>query len=109
MATVNDILLRVRRKIGDMQKIKISDPELIQSLNEAIDTVSMELISSSEPLMIKTLTISGNNKVKRPVSFIKFVGQYPLKGIVDFLISHLNVELLGFLDHQFFVDQFVNY
>lgn len=106
MTTVNDILLRVRRKIDDMQKIKISDTELIQSLNEAIDSVSMELISSLEPLMIRSLTVSGSNKVSRPANFIKFVGQYPLKYINDstgaVFLQHLDSEFYGTLNARYY-------
>ena len=34
MATVNDIAIRVRRGIDDMQKVNYSDPEIIERIND---------------------------------------------------------------------------
>ena len=61
MATVNEVLIRVRRKIGDMQKLRFSDPELIEALNDAIDAISGELIAANEPEMIKSFTLSSQS------------------------------------------------
>lgn len=105
MATVNDILVRVRRKIGDMQKLKFSDEELIGTLNDSIDALSGELIVGLEPEMIKSLTINGQVSVTRPIDFVRFVGQYPIQfvtnsGVVS--LKHLDPEFVSTLDVRYF-------
>lgn len=94
MATVNDILIRVRRNILDMQKIKFQDSDLIDACNDAIEMVSLNLIEASDPEMIKTITMG--SQVNRPADFIKFIGNHPVYTVVDnsgnVLFKHLDDE-----------------
>ena len=109
MATVNDILMRVRRKIDDMQKIKVSDPELIQTLNDSIDFVSNELIAALDPEMIKTFTLTAQNTVVKPNEYVKFAGQYPVKftsdinGVTQF--KHLDPEFYNVIEVRYFASR----
>ena len=106
MATVNDLLIRARRRLGDMQKLKLSDPELIDALNDAIDALSGKLILEKEPEMIKTLTLTNTTAVARPSEFIAFVGQYPVQFITDaqgaVTIKHLDSAFSGTLEVRYF-------
>lgn len=76
--TTNDLLIQVRQRLGDMQKISLSDEELIMSLNVAIDRLSEELAADANPEMIKTFDVVGNTKTARPNDFISLCGQFPL-------------------------------
>ena len=109
MATVNDILMRVRRKIDDMQKIKVSDPELIQALNDSIDFVSNELIAALDPEMIKTFTLTAQNTVVKPNEYVKFAGQYPVKFTSDInsvtQFKHLDPEFYNVIEVRYFASR----
>ena len=76
--TVNQLLIKVRQKLNDMSKLKYSDEELIYFLNNAIDTVSLELADSKTPEFVKEFQLSAGEEVERPDDFIEFVGQYPI-------------------------------
>lgn len=76
--TVNQLLIKVRQKLNDMSKLKYSDEELIYCLNNAIDTVSLELADNKTPEFIKEFEISAGEEVERPDDFIEFIGQYPI-------------------------------
>ena len=106
MATVNDILIRVRRKLGDMQKLKVSDEELIIALNEAIDALSGKLSIDNEAELIKTITLENTTPVIRPNDFIRFVGQYPVQFGVDtsgnVTLQHLDNTFSGTLNVRYF-------
>ena len=51
--TTNDLLILVRQRLGDMQKLSLSDEELIMSLNVAIDRLSEELAQRWQPRVSK--------------------------------------------------------
>jgi len=91
-ATVNDVLIRVRRKVGDMQKIKYSDSDLIDVVNDSIEMLSMELIDQEEPDMIQSFTLSGTTAYPRPDNFVKFVGNYPVWDNTATTFKHLDSE-----------------
>lgn len=76
--TVNQLLIKVRQKLNDMGKLKYSDEELIYCLNNAIDTVSLELADNKTPEFVKEFQLSAGESVERPDDFIEFVGQYPI-------------------------------
>lgn len=76
--TVNQLLIKVRQKLNDMSKLKYSDEELIYCLNNAIDTVSLELADSKTPEFVKEFQLSAGEGVERPDDFIEFIGQYPI-------------------------------
>lgn len=76
--TVNQLLIKVRQKLNDMSKLKYSDEELIYCLNNAIDTVSIELADNKTPESVKEFQISAGEEVERPEDFIEFIGQYPI-------------------------------
>lgn len=76
--TVNQVLIKVRQQLNDMSKLKYSDEELIYCLNNAIDTISLELADSKTPDFVKEFEIEAGEEVERPDDFIEFVGQYPI-------------------------------
>ena len=77
--TVNDILILVRQRLGDMNKISFSDPELLICLNNAIYRLSKELADQNDPEMGKTFNVVGQTPTKRPIDFLSLRGQYPLE------------------------------
>ena len=76
--TVSDLLIRVRQRLGDMMKTKFSDEELVYSLNNAIDKLSMEYADQRLPDLISTFTVTGATATDRPDDFISTLGQYPI-------------------------------
>lgn len=79
MATANDVLIKVRQRLGDMGKIDFSDEEMIYCLNNAMDALSIELAEQKTQDIVKNFTIDGAEVKERPKDFISFVGQYPLE------------------------------
>lgn len=79
MVTANDVLIKVRQRLGDMGKIDFSDEEMIYCLNNAMDVLSIELASQKVQDIVKNFTIEGDEVKGRPDDFISFVGQYPLE------------------------------
>lgn len=76
---VNQLLIKVRQRLGDMQKISFSDPELMYCLNNAIDRLSIELAAKANPEMIKEFIVNGQTGTERPIDFIALRGQYPIE------------------------------
>ena len=56
----NDLLILVRQRLGDMQKLSLSDEELIMSLNVAIDRLSEELAQDGNPELVKEVNFKRN-------------------------------------------------
>ena len=79
MITVNEILITIRQRLGDMNKISFSDAELIYCLNNAIDRLSAELISQFNPEMIQKFTVKGQDGGMKPDDFVAVRGQYPIE------------------------------
>lgn len=92
--TVNQLLIKVRQKLNDMSKLKYSDEELIYCLNNAIDTVSLELADNKTPEFVKEFQLSAGESVSRPNDFIEFVGQYPIAFTEDDEAGDVKMELL---------------
>ena len=71
---VNDFLKKVAVRLGDEARITYSNKELISALNDAITQLSLERIASSDPSMVKELSVTpGTTTV--PTGFVRFVGQ----------------------------------
>jgi len=103
MATVNDILIRVRQRVGDTQKTTYSDEELIGFLNDAMNFLSSELISIKDPEMVKEFTVTlGTTGVVIPSDFYSFVGAYPVFIKSDGKIYHLNKDFSGSMIVRYF-------
>ena len=77
--TVNDMLVLVRQRVGDMQKITFSDAELLYCLNNAMDELCEELADQNSPEILKEITVSESNPFDLPDDFISWRGQYPLE------------------------------
>lgn len=75
--TVNDILILVRQRLGDMQKITFSDEELIHCLNDAMDVMCSSMSQSYDPEILKEITLTEDG-VQLPDDFIAWQGQFPL-------------------------------
>ncbi len=102
--TVNQLLIKVRQKLNDMSKLKYSDEELIYCLNNAIDTVSLELADSKTPEFVKEFKIAAGDAVARPDDFIEFVGQYPIAFTED-----EDTVVMELLDQEYPCDMIVRY
>lgn len=106
--TANDLLILVRQRLGDMQKLSLSDEELIMSLNVAIDRLSEELSQNNNPELVKELTLTGSNKSARPDDFIELCGQFPVVFIQDtdgIKIQHMNPNYTGTMTIRYFASR----
>lgn len=92
--TVNDMLVLVRQRVGDMQKITFSDAELLYCLNNAMDELCEELAEQNSPEILKEITISGARPFTLPDDFISWRGQYPLEYSTD-TENKTSVSLIG--------------
>lgn len=81
--TVNDMLVLVRQRLGDMQKITFSDAELLYCLNNAMDELCEELADQNSPEILKEITVSETEPFALPDDFISWRGQYPLDYSTD--------------------------
>jgi hypothetical protein len=106
--TANDLLILVRQRLGDMQKLSLSDEELIMSLNVAIDRLSDELSQDNNPELVKELTLIGNNKTARPDDFISLCGQFPVVFIQDtdgIKVKHMDPNYTGSMIIRYFASR----
>ena len=92
--TVNDILVLVRQRVGDMQKITFSDAELLYCLNNAMDELCEELAEQNSPEILKEITVSESRPFMLPDDFISWRGQYPLEYSTD-TENKTSVSLIG--------------
>lgn len=100
------LLILVRQRLGDMQKISFSDVELIIALNNAIDRLCGELASKANPEILQTMVIEGQERTERPTNFIAFRGQYPIEfeqGKDGKIYAyHINPDFDGVLNAKYF-------
>jgi hypothetical protein len=75
--TVNEMLVLVRQRLGDMQKVTFSDEELIHCLNDAIDDICIDMANSYDPELLKTVALTANG-IPLPDDFIAWQGQFAL-------------------------------
>ena len=68
--TVNDMLVLVRQRLGDMQKVTFSDAELLYCLNNAMDELCEELAEQNSPEILKEITVSETEPFTLPDDFI---------------------------------------
>lgn len=102
---VNDLLILVRQRLGDMQKTTFSDVELIYCLNNAMDRLSIELSEQSNPEMSKEFTLRSDTETERPVDFISLRGQYPIefkRNGGKTVVVHANPEFDGEMIVKYF-------
>lgn len=92
--TVNDMLVLVRQRLGDMQKITFSDAELLYCLNNAMDELCEELAEQNSPEILKEITVSEAEPFDLPDDFISWRGQYPLDYSTD-ESNKTKVSLMG--------------
>lgn len=105
MAKINDIAIKVRQRLDDMQKIRVSDPEVICFINDAIDLLSDQLITLNDAEMIENMTINGQSTINRPNLFVRFVGQYPIEFVTEsgqVKFKHIDSEFAGILPVRYF-------
>lgn len=81
--TVNDMLVLVRQRLGDMQKVTFSDAELLYCLNNSMDELCEELAEQNSPEILKEITVSETEPFTLPDDFICWQGQYPLDYATD--------------------------
>ncbi len=75
--TVNDMLILVRQRLGDMNKLTFSDAELMYCLNNAMDELCAEMAAAYSPELLKELQVEEASFIL-PDDFITWQGQYPL-------------------------------
>lgn len=75
--TVNDMLILVRQRLGDMNKLTFSDAELMYCLNNAMDELCTEMAAAYSPELLKELQVEEDSFIL-PDDFITWQGQYPL-------------------------------
>lgn len=92
--TVKDMLVLVRQRLGDMQKITFSDAELLYCLNNAMDELCEELAYQNSPEILKEITVSESEPFDLPDNFISWRGQYPLEYSTD-ESNKTKVSLMG--------------
>lgn len=92
--TVKDMLVLVRQRLGDMQKITFSDAELLYCLNNAMDELCEELAYQNSPEILKEITVSESEPFDLPDNFISWRGQYPLEYSTD-ESNKTTVSLMG--------------
>lgn len=76
--TVQQLLVRVRQRLHDMQKVKYADADLIYALNNAIYNMSTVATQQRNPQFVKTMVVKPDKITILPKDFISFVGQYPV-------------------------------
>lgn len=106
--TTNDLLILVRQRLGDMQKLSLSDEELIMSLNVAIDRLSEELAQDGNPELVKEVTVTDNSKAIRPDDFISLCGQFPVIFIQErdgMKIQHMDPNYSGTMSIRYFASR----
>ena len=77
MAKVKNAIDKIRIIIQDTGARKYSDYELINYLNDACDTVAMELITDRDDTMIRVQVFKQGDTL--PDDFVEFVGQMPFR------------------------------
>lgn len=75
---VSEALQDLRFKIHDKDIIEMTDDELINCLNEAIQYVSAFLIGRNSAIMVKDMEIS-DEETTLPENFVKTAGIFPVK------------------------------
>ena len=106
--TANDLLILVRQRLGDMQKLSLSDEELIMSLNVAIDRLSEELAQDGNPELVKVVTVTNNSKTIRPDDFISLCGQFPVIFVQErdgMKIQHMDPNYSGTMSIRYFASR----
>lgn len=106
--TANDLLILVRQRLGDMQKLNLSDEELIMSLNVAIDRLSEELAQDGNPELVKEVSITDASKAIRPDDFISLCGQFPVIFIQEsdgMKIQHMDPNYSGTMPIRYFASR----
>lgn len=106
--TANDLLILVRQRLGDMQKLSLSDEELLMSLNVAIDRLSEELASDGNPELVKEVTVTNTAKATRPDDFISLCGQFPVIFIQEtdgMKIKHMDPNYVGTMPIRYFASR----
>lgn len=79
-----DLLILVRQRLGDMNKVVFSDAELMYCLNNAMDELCGELADNYSPELLKDLALAENTDTfPLPDDFISWQGQYPINYAVD--------------------------
>ena len=106
--TTNDLLILVRQRLGDMQKLRLSDEELIMSVNVAIDRLSEELAQDGNPELVKVVTVTNNSKTIRPDDFISLCGQFPVIFIQErdgMKLQHMDPNYSGTMSIRYFASR----
>ena len=75
---VSEALQDLRFKIHDKDIIEMTDDELVNCLNEAIQYVSAFLVGRNSPIMVKDMEVT-DEETTLPENFVKTAGVYPVK------------------------------
>jgi len=106
--TINEILIPVRQKLNDMQKLKFSDQELIGYFNRSMTDLAITLANAKDPEVMSTFTITNALGVARPLDFIAYVGAYPIEiysdaGVIK--VKTLDTSYVGSMEIKYFANK----
>lgn len=75
---VTEALQDLRFKIHDKDVIEMTDDELVNCLNEAIQYVASYLVGQNSPVMVDDVVVS-SEEITLPENFVKTAGVFPVK------------------------------
>ena len=75
---VTEALRDLRFKIHDKDIIEMTNDELVNCLNEAVQYVAAFLVGRNSPIMVKDVEVT-DEETTLPENFVKTAGVYPIK------------------------------
>lgn len=73
--TGNEVMLVIRQRASDMDKLNLTDTEILENINTIIRYLSLVLISKHSPVMIASEEVADYTSI--PLGFHSFVGAHP--------------------------------
>jgi hypothetical protein len=73
--TGNEVMLVIRQRASDMNKLNLTDAEILENINTIIRYLSLVLISKHSPVMIASEEVADYTAI--PLGFHSFVGAHP--------------------------------
>jgi hypothetical protein len=73
--TGNEVMLVIRQRASDMDKLNLTDAEILENINTIIRYLSLVLISKHSPVMIASEEVADYTSI--PLGFHSFVGAHP--------------------------------
>lgn len=85
---VSEMIQIIRNRLNDREGVgDFEDDQLIDYLNQAINYISSYLVTTMNPLMVKSITLANGDEL--PEDFVKTCGNFPM------LVEGRTVELFN--------------